>query len=151
MAAADDILAAVGAVVTGLFPAVPVHVRLRKADGSKDPLNGRGPGDDLPCFVVACDGPEPVMACFESLLVEYPVTIDYVTAAEPNERGDDPDARAKREAVRAKLWAPALAGALTAIGATCESGPAVETAVGGNAATKTSRLVARCQSSEPRT
>jgi len=113
MATATDVLAGGEAVLTALYPGVPVRVRRGPpaAAGGK-PDAGWQAGDPSTCFVLslAAEDVEEQLSTFEEVLVKFPLRVDYVRPSPPASWKDDPDVREKRDAILAALYRPRLTG-----------------------------------------
>jgi hypothetical protein len=118
---ASDILAAVGSVLSGLFPDVPVKVSKRRATDGRNKECGWQEGFPSTCFVLSCLDPEELsrVSSFQAYSVGYPVVVEYIRPAHAEVAGrtsgattvvEDPDVRDKRQAIRRALYKPKLPG-----------------------------------------
>lgn len=88
MAVADDILAAVKALIEAEFAAEKLKCHTRRASDKNPALN---PGLALPCFVASANDDRPTRALTaREKLVEYRVTLEYLSKELPGQR--DPSA-----------------------------------------------------------
>lgn len=93
------ILNAVEAALVAAYPDIPVRVKAKAAtEPGKFPAPGYTVGSKIPCFIVTEGDAERVdeSASFEVITLGYPVTVEYLKAAAPENWADDPDVRDKR-------------------------------------------------------
>jgi hypothetical protein len=129
------IFAGIEAELADLF-GLPVYRAKRPVAAGKPPAGGWNPGWQVPCFVVSVNEAEAVdeHGDFEQVSVRHVATVEYVkpahaaVAGAPALNGTDPalieddDVRAKRDAVRQRIYKPRLGAVPNVIDATARPG-----------------------------
>lgn len=108
-----EILDAVKVALETAYPDIPVRVKAKPAtEPGKLPAPGYTVGSKIPCFIVTEWNAERVdeSASFELITLGYPVTIEYLKAAAPENWADDPDVRTKRIELEDLLYRNGVAG-----------------------------------------
>lgn len=109
-----EVLDAIEATLTGLYPTRKVYRRKRPPGPTRTNLPGLGPGDldAAGCFVLYTGDADDnsTIGSFEHVHFVTPVDVCYVKLAGPDEADEDPEVRTTRIAVNDALNVPKPSG-----------------------------------------